>query len=99
MTTLADLETPAVTVHLDVMADNIRRVQAHLDRHGVRNRPHIKTHKIPDIGRMQLAAWEPYSGGTAAVSEAAMHAPFGLALAKETRPPVRRIHWRGVLAA
>ncbi len=56
MTALADLETPAVTVHLDVMADNIRRVQAHLDRHGVRNRPHIKTHKIPDIGRMQLAA-------------------------------------------
>jgi D-serine deaminase-like pyridoxal phosphate-dependent protein len=56
VTNLADLETPAVTVHLDVMADNIRRVQAHLDRHGVRNRPHIKTHKIPDIGRMQIAA-------------------------------------------
>jgi len=51
-----DLETPAVTVHLDVMEDNIRRVQAHLDRHRVANRPHIKTHKIPAIGKMQMAA-------------------------------------------
>ena len=56
MTAIADLETPAVTVHLDVMEDNIRRVQAHLDRHGLGNRPHIKTHKIPAIGRMQMAA-------------------------------------------
>lgn len=56
MTALSDLDTPAVTVHLDVMEDNIRRVQAHLDRHGIGNRPHIKTHKIPAIGRMQLAA-------------------------------------------
>lgn len=56
MTDLSDLDTPAVTVHLDVMEDNIRRVQAHLDRHGIGNRPHIKTHKIPAIGRMQLAA-------------------------------------------
>jgi len=49
-----DLDTPVVTIHLDVMEDNIRRVQAHLDRHGIGNRPHIKTHKIPAIGRMQL---------------------------------------------
>jgi len=56
MTAITDLETPAVTVHLDVMEDNIRRVQAHLDRHRVANRPHIKTHKIPAIGKMQMAA-------------------------------------------
>ena len=56
MTDVRDLETPAVTVRLDIMEDNIRRVQAHLDRHGVGNRPHVKTHKIPEIGRMQMAA-------------------------------------------
>ncbi|MGH7366845.1 MAG: alanine racemase [Candidatus Rokuibacteriota bacterium] len=56
MTAITELETPAVTVHLDVMADNIRRVQARLARHGLGNRPHIKTHKIPAIGRMQMAA-------------------------------------------
>jgi len=56
MTAITELETPAVTVHLNVMADNIRRVQAHLTRHGLGNRPHIKTHKIPAIGQMQMAA-------------------------------------------
>src|SRR5262245_18697398 len=38
------------------METNIRRVQAALDRHGVANRPHVKTHKIPAIGKMQMAA-------------------------------------------
>jgi D-serine deaminase-like pyridoxal phosphate-dependent protein len=56
MTTVADLDTPVVTVDLDIMRDNIGRVQAHLSRHGIANRPHIKTHKIPAIGRMQMAA-------------------------------------------
>ena len=54
--TANDLDTPVVTVHLDVMEANIRRVQTHLERHGIGNRVHIKTHKIPAIGRMQLAA-------------------------------------------
>jgi D-serine deaminase-like pyridoxal phosphate-dependent protein len=54
--TAAELDTPAVTVRLDTMERNIRRVQAHLDRYGIGNRPHIKTHKIPAIGRLQLAA-------------------------------------------
>jgi D-serine deaminase-like pyridoxal phosphate-dependent protein len=56
MTLASDLDTPAVTVDLDIMERNIQRVQAHLDRHGIANRPHIKTHKIPAIGRMQMAA-------------------------------------------
>jgi hypothetical protein len=56
MTALADLDTPVVTVDLDTMRDNIHRVQAHLSRHGIANRPHIKTHKIPEIGKMQIAA-------------------------------------------
>ncbi len=50
----ADLDTPAVTVRLDVMESNTRRVQAHPDRYGIANRPHIKTHKIPAIGAMQM---------------------------------------------
>ncbi len=56
MTSVADLDTPVVTVDLDIMRDNIRRVQAHLSRHSIGNRPHIKTHKIPAIGRMQMEA-------------------------------------------
>jgi D-serine deaminase-like pyridoxal phosphate-dependent protein len=50
------LDTPAVTIRLDRLAENIRRVQAHLDAHGLANRPHIKTHKIPAVARMQLDA-------------------------------------------
>jgi D-serine deaminase-like pyridoxal phosphate-dependent protein len=57
MTVLAaDLDTPAVTIDLDVMDANVRRVQAHLDRLGVANRPHVKTHKIPALGARQMAA-------------------------------------------
>jgi len=53
---VSDLDTPAVTVRVDLMEDNIRRVQARLSALGVGNRPHIKTHKIPAIGKLQMAA-------------------------------------------
>ena len=54
--TIAGLETPAVMIDMAIMEDNIRRVQAHLSKHGVENRPHIKTHKIPALGKLQMAA-------------------------------------------
>jgi D-serine deaminase-like pyridoxal phosphate-dependent protein len=56
MTATHELDTPAVTIHLDVMEANIRRVQAHLASQGIANRPHIKTHKIPAIAKQQIAA-------------------------------------------
>ena len=54
MSAVRDLDTPAVTIDMVIMEDNIRRVQAHLARHGIGNRPHIKTHKIPAIGKMHM---------------------------------------------
>jgi D-serine deaminase-like pyridoxal phosphate-dependent protein len=56
MTLASELDTPAVTVDLDIVEANIRRAQDVLDRAGVANRPHIKTHKIPALGRMQMEA-------------------------------------------
>jgi D-serine deaminase-like pyridoxal phosphate-dependent protein len=53
---VSELETPAVTIRLDRLEANIARAQAELDRYGVANRPHIKTHKIPAIAKMQIAA-------------------------------------------
>jgi D-serine deaminase-like pyridoxal phosphate-dependent protein len=50
------LETPAVTIDLGIMEDNLRRVQQHLSKHGIANRPHIKTHKIPALGKLQMQA-------------------------------------------
>lgn len=48
--------TPAVVIDLDRVARNIARVQAVCDAAGVANRPHIKTHKSPELARMQLEA-------------------------------------------
>lgn len=56
MMTIHDLETPSVLIDLDRMEANIQRMQAYCNQHGLKLRPHIKTHKIPQIARMQLAA-------------------------------------------
>ena len=56
MTLVADLPTPAVLVDADVLERNIARMAAHARDAGVRLRPHAKTHKIPEVGRMQIAA-------------------------------------------
>jgi D-serine deaminase-like pyridoxal phosphate-dependent protein len=56
VTSLNDLDTPAVAIDLDIVERNINRVQAAIARHGVANRPHIKTHKIPALAKMQIEA-------------------------------------------
>src|SRR5215216_1115075 len=56
MTTVAELDTPVITVDLDKVERNIRRAQEHLTRLGFANRPHIKTHKIPALAKMQMDA-------------------------------------------
>lgn len=56
MSTVNDLETPSVLIDLDRVERNIARMQAYCNEHGLAFRPHIKTHKIPDIARMQIEA-------------------------------------------
>lgn len=51
-----DLETPVATVDLEKLDRNIKRFQEYLDTHGIKNRPHIKTHKIPEIAHRQIEA-------------------------------------------
>jgi D-serine deaminase-like pyridoxal phosphate-dependent protein len=51
-----ELDTPVAVVDLDRLEGNIARLQAYLGQHGIANRPHIKTHKIPAIAKLQLAA-------------------------------------------
>ena len=53
---IEQLETPVAVVDLDRLEANIAGLQAYLDQHGIANRPHIKTHKIPEIAHMQLNA-------------------------------------------
>lgn len=51
-----ELETPVPVVDIDRLEANISRLQAYLDAHGIANRPHIKTHKIPEIAQIQMDA-------------------------------------------
>lgn len=51
-----ELDTPALCVDLDKMQDNIRAVHTALQGTGVGVRPHVKTHKCPEIAKMQIAA-------------------------------------------
>ncbi len=51
-----DLDTPALCVDLTKMEQNIKHVHARLKGTGVGVRPHVKTHKCPDIAKMQIAA-------------------------------------------
>ena len=56
ITRVSDLETPSVLIDLDKMERNIATMQARCDELGINFRPHIKTHKIPDIARRQIEA-------------------------------------------
>lgn len=51
---IADLETPAVVVDLDVMERNISRMAEYCRSHNLRLRPHTKSHKIPELAERQL---------------------------------------------
>lgn len=54
--TIDELDTPSVLIDLDIMEHNITEMQSRCDGLGVAFRPHVKTHKIPEIARMQLDA-------------------------------------------
>jgi D-serine deaminase-like pyridoxal phosphate-dependent protein len=55
---LAELvpDTPEIVVDLDVVRANIARAAERAREAGVALRPHIKTHKLPEIARLQVAA-------------------------------------------
>lgn len=56
MHTVHELETPSILIDLDIMMRNIETMQARCDAVGVQFRPHIKTHKIPAIAKLQQEA-------------------------------------------
>jgi len=51
-----DLDTPALVIDLDVLERNIADMAAHCKDLGIALRVHTKTHKVPEIAQMQLAA-------------------------------------------
>jgi D-serine deaminase-like pyridoxal phosphate-dependent protein len=53
---LAGIDTPAVLIDMEVARRNILGFQRLADSLGMTARPHIKTHKLPRIARLQLEA-------------------------------------------
>jgi D-serine deaminase-like pyridoxal phosphate-dependent protein len=53
---VSELETPVLTADLDAIERNVARMQAYCDEHGVALRPHVKTHKLPELARLQVEA-------------------------------------------
>ncbi|WP_224372920.1 D-TA family PLP-dependent enzyme [Hyalangium versicolor] len=53
---LENLETPAALVDLERVEANLRRVDTYARQHGLRWRPHTKTHKVPELAALQLQA-------------------------------------------
>ena len=51
---VSQIETPALVIDLDIMERNLARAATYAREHGLRLRPHTKTHKVPGVGRMQL---------------------------------------------
>ncbi|MGE0846601.1 MAG: DSD1 family PLP-dependent enzyme [Flavobacteriaceae bacterium] len=52
----SDIDTPALLVDVPTLEGNIARVAETCRRAGVNWRPHVKSHKSPDIARMLIAA-------------------------------------------
>ena len=53
-TPVADIDTPALVVDLDVFEANLDSMRAFAGQSGVRLRAHAKTHKSVDIARLQI---------------------------------------------
>lgn len=50
------IDTPEPVVVIDALQRNVVRMQGFADAHGLRLRPHVKTHKCIEIGRLQREA-------------------------------------------
>jgi D-serine deaminase-like pyridoxal phosphate-dependent protein len=50
------IDTPALLIDKDILEDNIRFMQSKAQALGIALRPHTKTHKMPSIAKMQVAA-------------------------------------------
>ena len=74
---LSDLPTPCALVDLDRVERNCRRMKARIEQLGARLRPHVKTHKCPELARLQCGGEVgPITVSTLAEAEAFADAGF-----------------------
>ncbi|MFH1243313.1 MAG: hypothetical protein V1689_13250 [Pseudomonadota bacterium] len=48
------VETPCILIDLEVVENNLARMQGKAKKFNASLRPHIKTHKTPELARMQM---------------------------------------------
>ena len=53
---VSELDTPALLIDLDILEKNLARVAGYAKANNLRLRPHTKTHKLPAIGKRQIAS-------------------------------------------
>ena len=51
---MQNIDTPALIIDEEILLANIGRMAAFAKEHGVKLRPHFKTHKIPRIAQLQM---------------------------------------------
>lgn len=49
-----NIETPCILIDMDIMKKNINDMAGKIKANGCSLRPHVKTHKMPEIAKMQL---------------------------------------------
>ena len=81
---ISEIDTPAPVIDLDVMERNLRRAAGYAASHGLRLRPHTKTHKTPALGKKQLML------GAAGLTVAKV-GEAEVMLAAEPRNPIVRV--------
>lgn len=58
-----EIDTPDVLIDRDILDRNIGRMSSAVAAKGIALRPHVKTHKLPEIAHMQLRAGARPDGG------------------------------------
>lgn len=76
-TPVAELDTPALVVDMDIMEANIERVHARFRDSAAKIRPYVEAHRCPAIAHKQLAAGGAVGIGVASVGEGEVFAQNG----------------------
>lgn len=48
------IDTPALLIDKDIMMENLRFMQDKANQYHVNLRPHIKTHRMPELAKLQM---------------------------------------------
>ena len=71
------IDTPAILIDRDIMMENLRFMQNKANQYNVNLRPHIKTHRMPALAKLQMQEGA-YGITVAKVGEAEVMAEHGL---------------------